>query len=729
VTNILHRITVEIKRGLEQEDSRWSFAQSMFKGSDKTFAFWDTKTTKLMTRDQVRPLGKQKKQATTKDGDRPGSQITNEFLMEIDDSVKRACRYPYVEDESVAAIRLVRRAQGATSKTVEKVTVVGESRTKTTGTEEVIDTTPGGRGIEVMMESNSFLLQGVNESFQEKFQISETFGEPILFMFGERQKIFQFEGLLFDTDSWAWKERFIDNYNKHLRGTKAVESGAFVTLITNSAVIQGFLLSCNIGQSVSTHGYVALSFAMFVQDRYPLAEIERSPQDQEKKEAEDPRVLLVEIQNGTIKPDAIVKTLNRTNGKIELPGGFFGKDFDQAPAVDKPTHWKPGGTTNENFAVNGLEQAIPLSMPVSFFYTPPDLAFLSAMPQKYQNQMMLGVLGRIGPFQRMDLQAPPGTLDPGGFSMGPFAAVAAPSRTSSSEDIFFHVGNLGGASPHSITQIERMKAIADKGNLSVDIYRQGSLVFQHRKVKEMRRPNGEQDVAFRSKGGGRFFGSVNIGTAFEIELDSPVIPSTWGLAQFTHLNNFRILIYEENQFLITSPIIRGAFHALTQMRMRLVGEVEGTSRALNSAARYVLTDPGATFQTDLNAHFTAGDKVTVVLPYQVTDEDAFGKPTSAEMPVVKVLSQTQLQLGLLTLPVVNKTSLPKQRIGEMTLPSYKVLVRKGTGLILIEEEIRKRIKNPPDGAFSKEDLNSPEQTLQQERGVFELVKDVHFKNP
>lgn len=740
---VLHRITVDVKRGIEQNDPRWDFATSLYKNNTEIFAFWDTKTTKLPSRSDLRPFRKRKRQGI-QEGERPGFAPSDEFLKSLTNDPNRPCRNVYPEEDRIAALRVVRRKKILETSEVERVRVVGNDVQKSTGTEGVIDTAVLDQGIETLLETNSFLLQSVNESFQEKFQIKETFGEPVFFAFGERQKIFQFDGILFDTESWAWKEKFLDVYERKLRGTKAIELNAFVTLITNSAVIQGFLLSCSVGQSINTHGYVALSFAMFVQDRFPISEIERSPQDQEDAEEEDPRVVLFQFNNETGKPDEIVKELTLNSPTVSLEAGFKDTVSDSIGQgfPFPPDFWAP------ITPVSGITLPIAIRTTTPPFGTSLEEFTEQPLPSQYVNQMMEGHLGVKGPnvrFQRKELQAPPASLDalevpqtivdPGGQSLEPLNARLLFPDGSISENILFGGRFTGGFTKHSSISVERLKAIADKGNLIARIRLFGESAFQDRKIAELRVPKRVGDFNFKAQGGAGFFGSNtnDVDANFEVQLESPIIPSSWGKSVFVKNDGFRIEWYEVNIFLVATNgsgfKIEGFYHstldaALVPNRLEKVADAQGTSLAVDQSARHVLEDGDAQFQTDLQAFFDAGDKITVTLPYAVIDTDSTSVE-STEVPVTKIISQTKLQLGLLQLDVVNRT-VPNKKIGPLPIGPYKVFVRRASGIQLQEAAIRKRIKNPPLGAFSVLNLNDPNQQLVQATGLFQMEKGVHF---
>ena len=118
--------------------------------------------------------------------------------------------------------------------------------------------TPKGK---VMFLSNKFLLTGVQEMHNEKVQILETFGEPVLFFFDERTKVYTFSGMLLDAYqeideeeqdniAYNWAMSFRLFYDKHLRGTKLAEEGNIAVLAVDTMLLYGYPLS--LGLSISS---------------------------------------------------------------------------------------------------------------------------------------------------------------------------------------------------------------------------------------------------------------------------------------------------------------------------------------------------------------------------------------------------------------------------------------------------------------------------------------------
>ena len=71
-----------------------------------------------------------------------------------------------------------------------------------------------------------FILQSVQEAHQEKSQIVETFGDFYVFFYGERPPVYQFSGVLLNTENLNWASEFNYYYENYMRGTKCVETNS-----------------------------------------------------------------------------------------------------------------------------------------------------------------------------------------------------------------------------------------------------------------------------------------------------------------------------------------------------------------------------------------------------------------------------------------------------------------------------------------------------------------------
>jgi len=729
MANTLHRISIDVLRGIDQEDTRWAEWSEIYTNQQKFFAFWDAVTSVEPTRNDLRLLAKERTQGI-RGGERPGQLPNQELAPFTTVEGEDKCEFLDPYDDRVAVLKIMKRTSEKITRTFEGLKVVGKRRDKFDQTVEVVKPIINIDGVETLLETNTFLLQSVNESFQEKFQISETFGEPVFFTFGERQKIFQYGGILFDSRSWQWKEKFLDDYERHLRGTAAIENGAIAVLITNTAITRGYILNTGIAQNEQTRGFVGFNFSLFVVDRIPLEPIERSPQDQEKAQDADPITVLFQLNNLTAKPGEVIKEFDLLGASVDLPSGFNNAGFSQT-IPDPPKFWKP--TANVNGV--GFDLLAMFDPPAQVSYQPPDIGLNlpPGVPPEYLHEMIKADLGTKGPLRlngtppaTENLEAGTTPDDTSTYTHAALAPVFEASNTAPSSTILYNISTGPGGQKHSKFNIEKMRTLARAGKLRVRIVRTGSPVTEGVTILVQDiRIHGE-DSGYKSIQGGTVLGASSFATSWEIQLAAALTGAPWGLATLSKHDRFGMRIFEDNAFLPTPGNV-SIFHIYDRFTARRVGSEVGTPSSVDSNEQHVLTDPDATFTGELQTFLDAGDKAFVRLPYPVVDEQAATFTPTTKIEVRKVLSDTKLQLGRLTKALANDPSIAsRQVIGKIPLDSYKIQIERATEIKLNEAEIRKLVKNPPDGAFSNEQLNAMGTELRQPRGVVELKENRHY---
>ena len=111
---------------------------------------------------------------------------------------------------------------------------------------------------------SNFLLQQVNEERMEKQQILETFGEPYIFLFGERARIMTFSGVLLNTFDFNWEAEWWENYELYLRGTRCVENDARVFMAFDQTLVSGYIIGSSSGKNTQEPNHVNFQFTMFL---------------------------------------------------------------------------------------------------------------------------------------------------------------------------------------------------------------------------------------------------------------------------------------------------------------------------------------------------------------------------------------------------------------------------------------------------------------------------------
>jgi hypothetical protein len=111
---------------------------------------------------------------------------------------------------------------------------------------------------------SNFLLQNVQEERVEKQQILETFGEPYIFLFGERARVMTFTGVLMNTFDFNWEAEWWYNYENYLRGTRCVEMDARVYLAFDETLVGGYIIGSQAQKNSTERHHVNFQFQMFV---------------------------------------------------------------------------------------------------------------------------------------------------------------------------------------------------------------------------------------------------------------------------------------------------------------------------------------------------------------------------------------------------------------------------------------------------------------------------------
>lgn len=112
--------------------------------------------------------------------------------------------------------------------------------------------------------TTNFILQAVQESRQEKFQVVETFGDPYIFFYGESPRFLDCSAVLINSQDFNWQAEFWENYDKYLRGSKCAEVGARVYMFYDDKVVEGYMLQASAVTDAQMPMSVNLSFKLFL---------------------------------------------------------------------------------------------------------------------------------------------------------------------------------------------------------------------------------------------------------------------------------------------------------------------------------------------------------------------------------------------------------------------------------------------------------------------------------
>lgn len=110
----------------------------------------------------------------------------------------------------------------------------------------------------------NFIVQSFSDQRMEKQQIVQTFGEDYIFFFGEQPRFVNVTGVLINTKDFDWKNEFLENYERYLRGTRLVENNARLYFYVDDVVMEGYLVNSTVNLSADQPYLVQFSFQMFV---------------------------------------------------------------------------------------------------------------------------------------------------------------------------------------------------------------------------------------------------------------------------------------------------------------------------------------------------------------------------------------------------------------------------------------------------------------------------------
>jgi len=115
-----------------------------------------------------------------------------------------------------------------------------------------------------------FLIRAVAGAHEEKAQIMETFGQPIIYFFGEKPIVLNFVGAVYDTENMPWFSDFLDRYEQDLRGTRLNFNNQSIFILLDNHVIEGYILkiSYNKGAHMTGHADMQFSFVVVKWGRY-----------------------------------------------------------------------------------------------------------------------------------------------------------------------------------------------------------------------------------------------------------------------------------------------------------------------------------------------------------------------------------------------------------------------------------------------------------------------------
>ena len=132
---------------------------------------------------------------------------------------------------------------------------------------KVVQRARKGADTDLMPIYTKFILQSVQESHFERYQVVETFNDFYVFMFGERPPIYNFSGTLINTRNINWVQDFMLLYETFFRGTRCVEANAEIRLTYGGRSIAGYMLNVSSQTNAAVEEGVQFSFQLLVTKR------------------------------------------------------------------------------------------------------------------------------------------------------------------------------------------------------------------------------------------------------------------------------------------------------------------------------------------------------------------------------------------------------------------------------------------------------------------------------
>jgi len=167
--------------------------------------------------------------------------------------VRRPVRGYQLKENSYATMRII----GPNSQFFEVIDAAGETFVE-------------GEGVRKTQRYSNFFVHNVQEQRQEKKQIVDNFGDPIIFLFGQAPRMVQVSGTLLNTADFNWRNEFWYNYEHYFRGTRLAELNARLYLIYDDRIIEGLMLMAQAQETSQSRASINFSFQMFVTGTAPI---------------------------------------------------------------------------------------------------------------------------------------------------------------------------------------------------------------------------------------------------------------------------------------------------------------------------------------------------------------------------------------------------------------------------------------------------------------------------
>jgi len=117
----------------------------------------------------------------------------------------------------------------------------------------------------------NFFLTTADFDYQEKMQISQTFGDnEVVYYFGQQPVFLTLAGILFDSLGYSWFTQFISLYNGVIRGSKLAAQRALIRLNLPNMTVVGTFASLHTEQTSTYDSMVTFNARFLVKSIQPV---------------------------------------------------------------------------------------------------------------------------------------------------------------------------------------------------------------------------------------------------------------------------------------------------------------------------------------------------------------------------------------------------------------------------------------------------------------------------
>lgn len=122
-----------------------------------------------------------------------------------------------------------------------------------------------GQGYKVILPAyTKFMLQSVALSSSEKYQLHHTFRSFRISFYDENPEVWNFDGLLINTQNQNWTSEFRVLYKNYLRGTQCAKMAAEVYIGFEDVVVSGLIITMRQQFTATSPNAVPVTFQMII---------------------------------------------------------------------------------------------------------------------------------------------------------------------------------------------------------------------------------------------------------------------------------------------------------------------------------------------------------------------------------------------------------------------------------------------------------------------------------